>query len=57
MPKPQIVHMQSERKYDGPGVPIHRLWTKWHNDLQFKTTLNQSEVTCKMCLRMLEKQS
>lgn len=50
----QIVHMQSDRKYDGPGTPIHRLWTKWHGDPQFKTTTNQTEVTCKMCRRMLK---
>jgi hypothetical protein len=53
---PQIVHMQSDRKYDGPGTPIHRLWTKWHGDPQFKTTTNQTEVTCKVCRRMLERQ-
>jgi hypothetical protein len=54
---PQIVHIQSERKYDGPGTPIHRLWTKWHGDPEFKTTTDPKEVTCKTCLRMLSKQS
>jgi hypothetical protein len=52
---PEIVHMQSDRKYDGPGTPIHRLWTKWHGDPRFKTTTDSTQVTCKMCLRMLSK--
>jgi hypothetical protein len=58
---PQIVHMQSQKKkWDEPGVPLHRHshWN-WHSGgtTQFKTTLDPTEVTCKMCLGMLAKQS